>query len=80
MIYNSFHFNFQSKVKKPGEEEEEEKIEPASFSRVIELNKSEWPYLVSGGFFAALVGIFPVAFAVILSELISVSNNVFFVR
>ena len=52
--------------------DEEEKVEPAPFTRILKLNATEWPYLVSGMFFAALVGAFPVLFAIILSNLIEV--------
>ncbi|XP_057304790.1 ATP-dependent translocase ABCB1-like isoform X3 [Hydractinia symbiolongicarpus] len=59
-------------VKKDSKSEKEEdyKPPPAGIGRIMALNKTEWPYLVVGGFFSAIVGAFPVAFAVILSELL----------
>lgn len=41
----------------------------------MKLNAPEWPYVVVGSFFSAMVGAFPVLFAFILSELIEVSKS-----
>ena len=38
----------------------------------MKLNMPEWPYLLIGTFFSAIVGAFPVAFALILSEILKV--------
>ena len=43
-----------------------------SIKRLIGLNITEWPYLVIGSIFAAVVGAFPVVFAFILSEILRV--------
>lgn len=65
-------------MKKDSKSEKEDKEEdykppPAGIGRIMAFNKTEWPYLVVGGFFSAIVGAFPVSFAVILSELLVVS-------
>ena len=57
------------------EEEVEEKIEPAPYSRILKYGASEWHYMVVGAIFAAILGAFPLLFAVILSKLLSVSIN-----
>ncbi|XP_065655130.1 ATP-dependent translocase ABCB1 isoform X3 [Hydra vulgaris] len=62
----------ENKDKEKKKKEEEEKVEPAPFTRIFRLNVTEWPYLVSGMFFAGLVGAFPVLFAIILSNLFKV--------
>ena len=53
----------------------EEEVEQPPMMRLMKLNLPEWPYLVIGSFFAALVGMFPVVFAIILSEIIKVRNS-----
>ena len=58
-----------------GEKEEEipeEEVEMPSIKRLIKLNITEWPYLLIGSIFAAVVGAFPVVFAFILSEILRV--------
>ena len=59
----------------------EEEVEPAPFLRTLKLNKPELPYLVSGSIAATINGLFPFAFAMVLSEILSVSMklNVFLV-
>ena len=49
-------------------------MEPAPITRIIKLNKKEWPYLLSGSIAAAINGLFPFAFALVLSEILSVSE------
>lgn len=50
----------------------EEEVEPAPFLRTLKLNKPELPYLVSGSIAATINGLFPFAFAMVLSEILSV--------
>lgn len=59
-----------------GKEEEipEEEFEVPSIKRLMKLNSTEWPYLLVGSIFAAVVGAFPVVFAIILSEILRVSE------
>ena len=40
--------------------------------RILKLNLKEWPYMVFGVFFASIAGAMPVAFAIILSEVLKV--------
>ena len=40
--------------------------------RIIKLNKTEWPYLVSGSVAGMINGLFPFAFALVLSEILEV--------
>ncbi len=44
-----------------------------SMRRLMALNATEWPYLLIGSLFAAVVGAFPVVFAFILSEILKVN-------
>ena len=64
----------RSRRKAQREEEEEEKIEPAPYSRILKYGASEWPYMVTGAIFAAILGAFPLLFAIILSKLLDVSR------
>jgi len=57
---------------KEEEEDDEAPVPPAPWSRIMGLNKTEWPYFVFGGISAAIVGILPVGFAVFISELITI--------
>ena len=57
------------------EVDKDDKVEPAPITRIVKLNASEWPYLITGMIFAALVGAFPVLFSLILSELIKVRRQ-----
>ncbi|XP_067042217.1 ATP-dependent translocase ABCB1-like [Acropora muricata] len=50
----------------------EEEVEPAPFLRTLKLNRPELPYLVSGSIAATINGLFPFAFAMVLSEILSV--------
>lgn len=49
-------------------------MEPAPLMRIIKLNKTEWPYLVSGSVAGAINGLFPFAFALVLSEILEVNR------
>ncbi|XP_068702225.1 ATP-dependent translocase ABCB1-like [Montipora foliosa] len=58
---------------KDGKEEIlEEEVEPAPFFRILKLNKPEWPFMVVGSISAAINGLFPFAFALVLSEILFV--------
>uniref|UniRef100_A0A8U7MUG3 ATP-binding cassette sub-family B member 5 n=1 Tax=Corvus moneduloides TaxID=1196302 RepID=A0A8U7MUG3_CORMO len=66
-------------MKKPGEQnngpDEEktspaEELRPASFLKIMKLNKTEWPYFVAGTLCAIINGGLQPAFAVIFSEII----------
>lgn len=48
-------------------------MEPAPVMRIIKLNTTEWPYLVLGSVAGAINGLFPFAFALVLSEILEVS-------
>ncbi|KAJ7379512.1 ABC transporter B member 11 [Desmophyllum pertusum] len=63
----------EDKKDKDGEEKIlEEDVEPGSVMRIIKMNKSEWPYLVSGSIAGMINGLFPFAFALVLSEILAV--------
>ena len=55
----------------------EEDIEIPPITRIMKLNLPEWPLLVIGSIFAAIAGGFPVAFAVIISEILKVCLSYF---
>uniref|UniRef100_A0A8C5TA38 Phosphatidylcholine translocator ABCB4 n=1 Tax=Malurus cyaneus samueli TaxID=2593467 RepID=A0A8C5TA38_9PASS len=68
-------------MKKPGEQndgtDEEktspaEELPPASFLKIMKLNKTEWPYFVGGTLCAIINGALQPAFAVIFSEIIGI--------
>ena len=67
---------------KKEDEVPEEEVDMPPIGRLIKLNAGEWPYLVIGSVFAAVVGAFPVVFAIILSEILKVhipiSTNILF--
>uniref|UniRef100_A0A8C5JLP1 ATP binding cassette subfamily B member 4 n=1 Tax=Junco hyemalis TaxID=40217 RepID=A0A8C5JLP1_JUNHY len=52
-----------------------EELPPASFLKIMKLNKTEWPYFVVGTLCAIINGALQPAFAVIFSEIIGVSWN-----
>ena len=54
----------------------EEEVEAAPFLRTLKLNKPELPYLVTGSIAATINGLFPFAFAMVLSEILTVSMKV----
>ncbi|RLW11219.1 hypothetical protein DV515_00001493, partial [Chloebia gouldiae] len=66
-------------MKKPGEQNDSpdeektspaEEVHPASFLKIMKLNKTEWPYFVAGTLCAIINGGLQPAFAVIFSEII----------
>uniref|UniRef100_A0A8C5JKQ5 Phosphatidylcholine translocator ABCB4 n=1 Tax=Junco hyemalis TaxID=40217 RepID=A0A8C5JKQ5_JUNHY len=57
-------------MKKPGEQND--KLPPASFLKIMKLNKTEWPYFVVGTLCAIINGALQPAFAVIFSEIIGI--------
>uniref|UniRef100_A0A8U7MU47 ABC-type xenobiotic transporter n=1 Tax=Corvus moneduloides TaxID=1196302 RepID=A0A8U7MU47_CORMO len=71
-------------MKKPGEQnngpDEEktspaEELRPASFLKIMKLNKTEWPYFVAGTLCAIINGGLQPAFAVIFSEIIGIFSE-----
>ena len=46
----------------------------------MKLNLPEWPLLLVGSIFAAMAGGFPVAFAIIMSEILEVFIILFFIH
>ncbi|XP_037984437.1 ATP-dependent translocase ABCB1 isoform X2 [Motacilla alba alba] len=71
-------------MKKPGgqnDSSDEEKtspaeeIPPASFLKIMKLNKTEWPYFVAGTLCAIINGALQPAFAVIFSEIIGIFSE-----
>uniref|UniRef100_A0A8C3NLY3 Phosphatidylcholine translocator ABCB4 n=1 Tax=Geospiza parvula TaxID=87175 RepID=A0A8C3NLY3_GEOPR len=70
-------------TKKPGEQndspDEEKtspvKLPPASFLKIMKLNKTEWPYFVVGTLCAIISGALQPAFAVIFSEIIGIFSE-----
>ena len=69
----------KKKEKKKGgkdeEEVEEEEVEIPPMTRIMKLNLPEWPLLAVGSVFAGLAGGFPVAFAIIISEILEVFSR-----
>lgn len=68
----------QDKKDKDDKEVLEEEVEPASVLRIIKMNLSEWPYLSIGSIAGAINGLFPFAFALVLSEILAVSDTIYF--
>uniref|UniRef100_A0A8B9ZJQ8 ATP-binding cassette sub-family B member 5 n=1 Tax=Anas platyrhynchos TaxID=8839 RepID=A0A8B9ZJQ8_ANAPL len=63
-------------MKKTGEKnDDDEELPPASFLKIMSLNKTEWPYFVAGTICAIINGGLQPAFSVIFSEIIGVSSN-----
>nr|XP_054768939.1 ATP-dependent translocase ABCB1-like [Lytechinus pictus] len=54
------------------DEKEEEEVERASYMEILKLNKPEWPYIVVGILFAAVLGIAYPVFAILFSEVVAV--------
>ena len=46
--------------------------------RILKLNTPEWPYIFFGSFAAIINGLLPLAFALLLSELLTVSEDGYF--
>ncbi|XP_077979293.1 ATP-dependent translocase ABCB1-like [Glandiceps talaboti] len=68
---------FSNESKKSGAEEEEEgeeedEIPEVGMSRIMKMNRPEWPYILGGTFAAALNGAVQPAFAIIFSKIIAV--------
>lgn len=63
--------SIKEEKKNDDDKEEKEDITPASYFRILSYNISEWPYFVVGSFGSAIIGAFPLVFAVILAELLS---------
>ncbi|NXF94574.1 MDR1 protein, partial [Eubucco bourcierii] len=68
-------------MKKPGAQSEDpeekttspaEELPPASFLKILKLNRTEWPYFVVGILSAVINGVLQPAFAIIFSEIIGV--------
>ncbi|XP_032547318.1 ATP-dependent translocase ABCB1-like isoform X1 [Chiroxiphia lanceolata] len=71
-------------MKKPGEQDDgpdekksspEEELPPASFLKIMKLNKTEWPYFVAGILSAVINGALQPGFAIIFSEIIGVFSE-----
>ncbi|XP_062479629.1 ATP-dependent translocase ABCB1 isoform X2 [Pezoporus occidentalis] len=71
-------------TKKPGAENEDtdekksspdEELVPASFLKIMKLNKTEWPYFVAGTLCAIINGVLQPAFAIIFSEIIGIFSE-----
>uniref|UniRef100_A0A8C3QEG4 Phosphatidylcholine translocator ABCB4 n=1 Tax=Geospiza parvula TaxID=87175 RepID=A0A8C3QEG4_GEOPR len=71
-------------TKKPGEQNDSpdeektspaEELPPASFLKIMKLNKTEWPYFVVGTLCAIISGALQPAFAVIFSEIIGIFSE-----
>ncbi|XP_027754516.1 multidrug resistance protein 1 isoform X1 [Empidonax traillii] len=53
----------------------EEELPPASFLKIMKLNKTEWPYFVAGTLCAVINGALQPGFAIIFSEIIGVFSE-----
>ncbi|XP_050564999.1 ATP-dependent translocase ABCB1-like [Cygnus atratus] len=71
-------------MKKPGEKNDDadvknnspdEELPPASFLKIMRLNKTEWPYFVAGTICAIINGALQPAFSVIFSEIIGIFSE-----
>ncbi|XP_062350659.1 ATP-dependent translocase ABCB1 [Cinclus cinclus] len=71
-------------MKKPGEQNDrtdeektspDEELPPASFLKIMKLNKTEWPYFVAGLLCAIINGALQPAFAIIFSEIIGIFSE-----
>ncbi|XP_061324374.1 ATP-dependent translocase ABCB1-like isoform X2 [Pezoporus flaviventris] len=71
-------------TKKPGAENgdtdekkssPDEELVPASFLKIMKLNKTEWPYFVAGTLCAIINGVLQPAFAIIFSEIIGIFSE-----
>uniref|UniRef100_A0A8B9GHR0 ATP binding cassette subfamily B member 4 n=1 Tax=Amazona collaria TaxID=241587 RepID=A0A8B9GHR0_9PSIT len=71
----------QRNTKKPGAQNEDtdekksspdEELVPASFLKIMKLNKTEWPYFVAGTLCAIINGGLQPAFAIVFSEIIGI--------
>ncbi|NWX46594.1 MDR1 protein, partial [Steatornis caripensis] len=70
-------------MKKPGAQNDDpdektipvEELPPASFLKIMKLNKTEWPYFVAGTLCAIINGALQPAFSVIFSEIIGIFSE-----
>uniref|UniRef100_A0A663E1E6 ATP binding cassette subfamily B member 1 n=1 Tax=Aquila chrysaetos chrysaetos TaxID=223781 RepID=A0A663E1E6_AQUCH len=71
-------------MKKPGAQNDDpdektsspdEELPPASFLKIMKLNKTEWPYFVAGTVCAIINGALQPAFAIIFSEIIGIFSE-----
>ncbi|PKU38077.1 multidrug resistance protein 1 [Limosa lapponica baueri] len=53
----------------------DEELPPASFLKIMKLNKTEWPYFVTGILCATINGALQPAFAIIFSEIIGIFSE-----
>ncbi|XP_009876034.1 PREDICTED: multidrug resistance protein 1-like [Apaloderma vittatum] len=53
----------------------DEGLPPASFLKIMKLNKTEWPYFVAGIFCAVVNGVLQPAFSIIFSEIIGIFSE-----
>ena len=58
------------------EEEPEEEVAAASYSDILKLNKPEAGYIIVGCTFAAALGVAMPAFAILFSEIVTVSTHI----
>ncbi|XP_009887262.1 PREDICTED: multidrug resistance protein 1 [Charadrius vociferus] len=74
----------RSSMKKPGAQNDDtdektsspdEELPPASFVKIMKLNKTEWPYFVAGTLCAIINGGLQPAFAIIFSEIIGIFSE-----
>uniref|UniRef100_A0A8C0FLU4 ABC-type xenobiotic transporter n=1 Tax=Bubo bubo TaxID=30461 RepID=A0A8C0FLU4_BUBBB len=54
---------------------QDEELPPASFLKIMKLNKTEWPYFVTGTLCAIINGALQPAFSIIFSEIIGVKTD-----
>uniref|UniRef100_A0A8C4JCQ5 Phosphatidylcholine translocator ABCB4-like n=1 Tax=Dromaius novaehollandiae TaxID=8790 RepID=A0A8C4JCQ5_DRONO len=72
--------------RKPGEKNDDPDVKtnlglpPASFLKIMRLNKTEWPYFVAGTVCAIINGALQPAFAIIFSEIIGVKTDKAIIR
>lgn len=71
----TYYFRQDKKDKDDKEKILEEEVQPASVIRIIKMNVTEWPYLTIGSISGAINGLFPFAFALVLSEILAVSDT-----
>ncbi|XP_056339286.1 ATP-dependent translocase ABCB1 isoform X2 [Oenanthe melanoleuca] len=71
-------------MRKPGEQSDSpdeekaspaEELPPASFMKIMKLNKTEWPYFVAGLLCAIINGALQPAFSIIFSEIIGIFSE-----
>ncbi|XP_074721034.1 ATP-dependent translocase ABCB1 isoform X1 [Strix uralensis] len=71
-------------MKKPGAQNDDpdektsspdEELPPASFLKILKLNKTEWPYFVTGTLCAIINGALQPAFSIIFSEIIGIFSE-----